>query len=87
MSYWGLIILNYDVEGVVLIFFLKNYMKIFKIPNSGFCFGVKRSIDIAHRVINESSNNFPVYTYGPLIHNPQRWFLFPLFSSPQPGYE
>ena len=44
-------------------------MKILKIPNYGFCFGVKRSIDIARRVISESK--LPVYTYGPLIHNPQ----------------
>lgn len=45
-------------------------MRILKIPNYGFCFGVKRSIDIAHKVITESKK-LPVYTYGPLIHNPQ----------------
>jgi small subunit ribosomal protein S1 len=46
-------------------------MRILKIPNSGFCFGVKRSIDIAHRVISDPARAGPVYTYGPLIHNPQ----------------
>lgn len=34
--------------------------------NSGFCFGVKRALDIA---LNENKNNKNVYTLGPLIHN------------------
>ncbi|MCK4352650.1 4-hydroxy-3-methylbut-2-enyl diphosphate reductase [candidate division WOR-3 bacterium] len=44
-------------------------MKVFEIPNSGFCFGVKRSIDIANKTLTESK--LPVYSYGPVIHNPQ----------------
>lgn len=37
--------------------------------HSGFCFGVKRAITIAQKTAEES--RVPVYTYGPLIHNPQ----------------
>ncbi|MBI4722161.1 MAG: 4-hydroxy-3-methylbut-2-enyl diphosphate reductase [Candidatus Stahlbacteria bacterium] len=44
-------------------------MKILHTPEHGFCFGVRRSIDIANRVIKEAG--VPVYTYGPIIHNPQ----------------
>lgn len=44
-------------------------MKIFQAPNSGFCFGVKRAVEIAHKTAKHSKT--PVYTYGPLIHNPQ----------------
>ena len=36
--------------------------------NSGFCFGVKRAINIAFDV---SKENAEVVTLGPLIHNPQ----------------
>jgi len=36
--------------------------------SSGFCFGVKRAIDLAEKV---AGNNKKVYTFGPLIHNPQ----------------
>jgi len=35
---------------------------------SGFCFGVKRAIELAQGTLN--SNN-KVYTLGPIIHNPQ----------------
>jgi len=44
-------------------------MKIIKIAeSSGFCFGVRRAIELAEKVSQESDN---VYTFGPLIHNPQ----------------
>ena len=36
--------------------------------SAGFCFGVKRAIDLAQDV---ASKNKEVYTFGPLIHNPQ----------------
>lgn len=36
-------------------------------PKAGFCFGVKRAMDIALNSIKEGNNN--VYTYGSLIHN------------------
>ncbi|MFW6381413.1 MAG: bifunctional 4-hydroxy-3-methylbut-2-enyl diphosphate reductase/30S ribosomal protein S1 [Bacillota bacterium] len=37
---------------------------------AGFCFGVKRAIDMARKAAEDSSNH-PVYTLGPIIHNPQ----------------
>ncbi|MFH1540687.1 MAG: 4-hydroxy-3-methylbut-2-enyl diphosphate reductase [Elusimicrobiota bacterium] len=43
-------------------------MKIIIAKNSGFCFGVRRAIDIALNISNKSGN---VYTVGPIIHNPQ----------------
>ncbi len=36
---------------------------------AGFCFGVKRAIDITFNLAKEGNKG--VYTYGPLIHNPQ----------------
>lgn len=43
-------------------------MKIIIAKNSGFCFGVRRAINIALEVSKKSDN---VYTIGPIIHNPQ----------------
>ncbi|MBI5574540.1 MAG: 4-hydroxy-3-methylbut-2-enyl diphosphate reductase [Elusimicrobia bacterium] len=43
-------------------------MKIKIAKNSGFCFGVRRAIDIALGVSKKSGS---VYTIGPIIHNPQ----------------
>lgn len=36
--------------------------------SAGFCFGVKRAIDLVQDI---ASKNDKVYTFGPLIHNPQ----------------
>lgn len=36
---------------------------------AGFCWGVKRAIDITLEAAEQKSE--PVYTFGPLIHNPQ----------------
>ena len=36
--------------------------------NSGFCFGVKRSVDLAKKALDSNKEK---YTVGPLIHNPQ----------------
>ncbi len=44
-------------------------MKILVAKKAGFCFGVKRAIDIAFRIANEKRKG--VYTLGPIIHNPQ----------------
>ncbi len=41
-------------------------MEIILASNAGFCFGVKRAIDMA---INANSPDMPIYTLGPLIHN------------------
>jgi (E)-4-hydroxy-3-methyl-but-2-enyl pyrophosphate reductase len=37
--------------------------------NAGFCMGVRRAVDIA--LDASRKKNGPIYTYGPLIHNPQ----------------
>lgn len=44
-------------------------MEIFVAKSSGFCFGVKRAINMADRCASETSGG--IYTLGPLIHNPQ----------------
>jgi len=36
--------------------------------NSGFCFGVKRAMEMARRALAKGGE---IYSYGPLIHNPQ----------------
>jgi 4-hydroxy-3-methylbut-2-enyl diphosphate reductase len=37
---------------------------------AGFCMGVKRAVDIVLDIAQKNSNR-KIYTYGPLIHNPQ----------------
>jgi 4-hydroxy-3-methylbut-2-enyl diphosphate reductase len=44
-------------------------MKINIAKKAGFCFGVKRAIDITFNLAKD--DNKGLYTYGPLIHNPQ----------------
>jgi 4-hydroxy-3-methylbut-2-enyl diphosphate reductase len=44
-------------------------MKIIVAKKAGFCFGVKRAIDITFDLAKRSKKG--VFTYGPLIHNPQ----------------
>lgn len=39
--------------------------------HSGFCFGVKRAIGIAGKTLQESNGRGPIYSLGPIIHNPQ----------------
>ena len=41
-------------------------MEIVIAPHSGFCFGVKRAVEI----VREKAKKGKVYTLGPLIHNP-----------------
>ncbi len=41
-------------------------MKIITAQSAGFCFGVRKAVDIVYR---EAENEGPVYTYGPIIHN------------------
>lgn len=45
-------------------------LNIFIAENSGFCFGVKRAINIIDNVKNDHRDE-KVYTLGPIIHNPQ----------------
>ena len=44
-------------------------MEIILAENSGFCFGVKRAMNIAQEAIRNT--RVPVYSLGPIIHNPQ----------------
>lgn len=44
-------------------------MEILVAKKAGFCFGVKRAIDIAFQIAREKRKG--VYTLGPIIHNPQ----------------
>ncbi|NLY45257.1 MAG: bifunctional 4-hydroxy-3-methylbut-2-enyl diphosphate reductase/30S ribosomal protein S1 [Tissierella sp.] len=44
-------------------------MKIIIADHSGFCFGVKRAVDMTISELDADSNK--LYSYGPLIHNPQ----------------
>ena len=45
-----------------------NKTKITISSNSGFCFGVKRALDIAKRALRKEET---IYSFGPIIHNPQ----------------
>ncbi len=44
-------------------------MKVVLAKTSGFCMGVKNAMEMVLRAIHE--NHAKIYTYGPLIHNPQ----------------
>ena len=46
-------------------------MKINLAKSAGFCFGVRRAIDIAQKTAENREAVGTVYTLGPLIHNPQ----------------
>ena len=45
-----------------------NKKKIIISSHSGFCFGVRRALDIAKKALKEKD---AVYSLGPIIHNPQ----------------
>lgn len=44
-------------------------MRIFTVKGAGFCFGVRRALDIAFEMAKKKGAG--VYTLGPIIHNPQ----------------
>jgi (E)-4-hydroxy-3-methyl-but-2-enyl pyrophosphate reductase len=44
-------------------------MKVVLARTAGFCIGVKRALEMVLKAINE--NQTKIFTYGPLIHNPQ----------------
>ncbi len=44
-------------------------MEIRMIPHAGFCFGVSRAIDLLEKEI--ATGHKPIFTIGPIIHNPQ----------------
>ncbi len=45
-------------------------MKVTIAQTAGFCMGVSRAVNMALATANQKKKK-PVYTYGPLIHNPQ----------------
>jgi 4-hydroxy-3-methylbut-2-enyl diphosphate reductase len=47
-------------------------VKIVRAATLGFCFGVRRAVDLADEAARNAANSSgKVYTFGPLIHNPQ----------------
>lgn len=45
-------------------------MEIKLAKTAGFCFGVKRAVDVVYRQLEkEEGCHTPIYTYGPIIHN------------------
>ena len=44
-------------------------MEIILAENAGFCFGVDRAVKMTENELSQGDSN--VYSYGPLIHNPQ----------------
>lgn len=46
-------------------------MRIKIASHSGFCFGVKRAINIAEKTLNNLKNTGNIYSLGSIIHNPQ----------------
>ena len=45
-------------------------MNIYISKHAGYCFGVKNAVETASEIL-ENSNDMPIYSLGPLIHNPQ----------------
>jgi 4-hydroxy-3-methylbut-2-enyl diphosphate reductase len=45
-------------------------MKIKLVTSAGFCFGVKRAVNLAVKAAEDCPDQ-PIYTLGPIIHNPQ----------------
>ena len=46
-------------------------VKVIVAPHAGFCFGVERAIELAEEASKYSREGKKVFTFGPLIHNPQ----------------
>jgi 4-hydroxy-3-methylbut-2-en-1-yl diphosphate reductase len=46
-------------------------MNIIRAKTIGFCTGVRRAVELAYKEAGQPKGNKPVYTLGPLIHNPQ----------------
>ena len=44
-------------------------MKVILAKNAGFCMGVRRAVEMVLDAPHKHKN--PIYTFGPLIHNPQ----------------
>lgn len=46
-------------------------MKIYIADHAGFCFGVKRAIEMAEDTLSKVKEGEKIYSLGPLVHNPQ----------------
>ncbi len=46
-------------------------MKILVAKTAGFCFGVDKAVNKVEELIDNRKTLKPIYTYGPIIHNPQ----------------
>ncbi|NLJ81030.1 MAG: 4-hydroxy-3-methylbut-2-enyl diphosphate reductase, partial [Firmicutes bacterium] len=46
-------------------------MEIVLADAAGFCFGVKRALEMTKKTAEEAPHGTPIHTLGPLIHNPQ----------------
>ncbi len=46
-------------------------MRVSVAPCAGFCFGVKRALKIAFDAAHKHAGDGPIFTLGPIIHNPQ----------------
>ena len=46
-------------------------MKVIRAEVLGFCMGVRRAVELACGAVAEAAASAQVYTFGPLIHNPQ----------------
>jgi len=42
-------------------------MQVTLAKSAGFCFGVKRAVNMVYEEVDKT--NEPIYTYGPIIHN------------------
>ena len=43
-------------------------MEVITAKNAGFCFGVKKAVDMVESQAKENTGK-NIYTYGPIIHN------------------
>ena len=48
---------------------MKNRLRIIRADIMGYCMGVRRAVEAAEQALLDNPRR-PVYTYGPLIHNP-----------------
>jgi len=46
-------------------------LKIYIADYAGFCFGVKRAVEIAEGALSQLNKGEKIYSLGPLVHNPQ----------------
>jgi 4-hydroxy-3-methylbut-2-enyl diphosphate reductase len=50
---------------------MKKLKKIIIAKHAGFCFGVRRAMEMAENILKKNGKKHKVYSIGPIIHNPQ----------------